>query len=69
MSRCSPPTAGRRRAFWRGAGGNSFGPRDFVILGGPRPAWAGWGGCNCLVDIPAGSPALEAGTMVKAVLL
>ena len=26
-------------------------------------------GCNCLVDIPAGSPALEAGTMVKAVLL
>lgn len=26
-------------------------------------------GCNCLVDIPAGSPALGAGTIIKAVLL
>ena len=26
-------------------------------------------GCNCLVDIPAGSPPLEAGTIIKAVLL
>ena len=26
-------------------------------------------GCNCLVDIPAGSPPLAAGTMVKVVLL
>lgn len=26
-------------------------------------------GCNCLVDIPAGSPSLKAGTIIKAVLL
>ena len=26
-------------------------------------------GCNCLVDIPAGSPPLAVGTMVKVVLL
>ena len=28
-----------------------------------------WMGCNCLIDIPAGSPALPAGTEVEVILL
>ena len=60
------PKASRGRRFLRGRYGNG---QIWLPEGHSSGQLLSQVGCNCLVDIPAGSPALEAGTTVKAVLL
>lgn len=58
-------SGGRRfvRAFWDGS--------DFHLPSGlhSNGILASMAGCNCLIDIPAGSPALQPGDRAEAVLL
>ncbi len=60
------PKASKGRRFLRGRYGNG---QIWLPEGHSSGQLLSQVGCNCLVDIPAGSPALEAGTTVKAVLL